>query len=180
MTGTVDKVYSEAVFELACEQGCSDEVKKEFESLAVIFGNNPDFSKLLGTPTVTAGEKLNIIEKTFKGKVSDIVYNFLCVVTEKGRAEEIPAIAEDYKNRWNEKNNIAEVKVVTSVPLSDSLAAKLKAKLENVYGKKVILSATVDPSIMGGIVLRYGGSLMDGSVKSKLDAIQKQMKGFIA
>ncbi len=69
---------------------------------------------------------------------------------------------------------------MTSVPLSDSLAAKLKAKLEKVYGKKVILSATVDPSIMGGIVLRYGGSLMDGSVKSKLDAIQKQMKGFIA
>lgn len=99
MTGTVEKVYSEAVFELACEQGCADEVKKELDSLAVIFGDNPEFPKLLGAPTVTASEKLDILAKAFKGKVSDITYNFLCVLTEKGRAAAVPAVAEDYKNR---------------------------------------------------------------------------------
>ncbi|MDE7302206.1 MAG: ATP synthase F1 subunit delta [Oscillospiraceae bacterium] len=180
MTGTVEKVYSEAVFELACEQGCADEVKKELDSLAVIFGDNPELPKLLGTPTVTAAEKLDIIEKAFKGRVSDITYNFLCVITEKGRASAISAVAEDYKNRWYEMKNIAEVKVVTSVPLEDGLKSKLKAKLESVYKKTVILDETVDPSIMGGIVLNYNGAMMDGSVKSRLEAIQKQIRGVIA
>ena len=77
-------------------------------------------------------------------------------------------------------NNIAEVKVTTSVPLSDGLKTKLKAKLEKVWGKSVILTETVDPDIMGGIVVNYGNTMMDGSVKSKLEAIQKQIKGIIA
>ncbi len=180
MTGTVEKVYSEAVFELACEQGCADEVKKELDSLAVIFGDNPEFPKLLGAPTVTASEKLDILAKAFKGKVSDITYNFLCVLTEKGRAAAVPAVAEDYKNRWYEMKNIAEVRVVTSVPLWDGGRSNLKANLETGGKKTVILDESVDPSIMGGIVLNYGGTLMDGSVKSKLEAIQKQIKGVIA
>ncbi|MDE6747012.1 MAG: F0F1 ATP synthase subunit delta, partial [Oscillospiraceae bacterium] len=76
--------------------------------------------------------------------------------------------------------NIAEVKVTTSVPLSDGLKTKLKAKLEKVWGKSVILTEIVDPDIMGGIVVNYGNTMMDGSVKSKLEAIQKQIKGIIA
>lgn len=180
MTGTVEKVYSEAVFELAKEQSRTDEIKDELASLAVVFNDNPELGKLLSAPTVGIGEKLDIVEKLFKGRVSDTSYNLLCVVTEKGRARLIPAIVEDYKNRWYEMKNITEVKVTTSVPLSDSLKAKLKAKLEKVWGKSVILTETVDPDIMGGIVVNYGNTMMDGSVKSKLEAIQKQIKGVIA
>ena len=76
--------------------------------------------------------------------------------------------------------NIAEVKVTTSVPLSENLRTKLKAKLEAVYKKTVILTECVDPKIMGGIVLNYGNTMLDGSVKGKLEAIQKQIKGVIA
>ncbi len=180
MTGTIEKIYSEAVFELACEQDCADEVKAELDTLAAVFNDNPGFAKLLSVPTVTIGEKLGIIEKTFKGKISQITYNLLCVVTEKGRAEAVPAIAEDYKNRWYEMKNIAEVKVTTSIPLSENLRTKLKAKLEAVYKKTVILTECVDPKIMGGIVLNYGNTMLDGSVKAKLEAIQKQIKGVIA
>ncbi len=180
MTGKIEKIYSEAVFELACEQGAEDTVKEEFDSLAVVFGDNPEFAKLLAVPTVAIGEKLDILEKTFKGRVSELTYNLLCVVTEKGRAEAIPAIAEDYRNRWYEMKNIAEVKVTTSIPLSENLRSKLKAKLESVYKKSVILTEKTDPSIMGGIVINYGNTMLDGSVKTKLDAIQKQIKGIIA
>ena len=180
MTGTIEKIYSEAVFELACEQNCADTVKEELDALAKIFNENPAFAKLLTVPTVTIGEKLEIIDKTFKGKISELTCNLLCGVTEKGRAAAVPAIAEDYKNRWYEMKNIAEVKVTTSIPLSESLRTKLKAKLEAVYKKSVILTESVDPSIMGGIVLNYGNTMLDGSVKAKLEALQKQIKGVIA
>ncbi|MCM1329402.1 MAG: ATP synthase F1 subunit delta [Ruminococcus sp.] len=180
MTGTAEKVYSEAVFELAKEQGSTDEIKDELAALAVVFNDNPELGKLLSAPTVNMTEKLELVEKLFKGKVSDTSYNLLCVVTEKGRARLVPSIAEDYKNRWYEMKNIAEVKVTSSVPLSDGLRTKLKAKLEKVWGKSVILTETVDPEIMGGIVVNYGNTMMDGSVKTKLEAIQKQIKGVIA
>ena len=180
MTGKIEKVYSEAVFELAKEQGTADEIKKELEALAEIFGSAPELGRFLSAPTINFSEKLAVLEKAFKGKVSDISYNLLCVVTEKGRASLIPSIAEDYKNRWHEMKNIAEVKVTTSVPLGDSLRNKLKAKLEAVMKKSVTLTETVDPSIMGGIVINYGNTMMDGSVKTKLEAVQKQIKGVIA
>lgn len=179
MTGA-EKIYSEAVFELAKEQSCADAIKDELDALAVVFKDNPELPKLLTAPTVTLNEKLDVVKNIFGGKVSELTYNLLCVTTEKGRAAIIPDVAEDYKNRWYEMKNIAEVKVTTSVPLSENLRAKLKAKLEAVYKKTVILTESVDPSIMGGIVLNYGNTLLDGSVKAKLDAIQKQIKGVIA
>lgn len=180
MTGRVGKVYSEAVFELAKEQGIADTVKEELDALAEIFASTPDLGKFLTVPTVTIEEKLGVIEKAFKGKISDTSYNLLCVTAENGRAALIPEIAEDYKERWYELKNIAEVKVTTSIPLSDTLRIKLKSKLESVMKKTVILTEKTDPSIMGGIILSYGNTMTDGSVRSKLDALQKQIKGVIA
>ncbi len=180
MTGRVEKVYSEAVFELAKEQGNADKIKEELDALAEIFASAPEFGKFLTVPTVTIGEKLAVIEKTFKGKLSDISYNLLCVTAENGRSELIPEIAADYRERWYDMKNIAEVKVTTSIPLSDTLRIKLRSKLETVMKKTVILTEKVDPSIMGGIILNYGNTMTDGSVRSKLDALQKQIKGVIA
>ncbi len=180
MTGRAEIVYSEAVFELAREQDCADEIKNELDALAEIFDSAPELGKFLSAPTVTLSEKLSFIEKNFKGKISETTYNLLCVVTEKGRAQLVPSIAEDYKNRWYDMKNIAEVKVTTGIPLSDSLRAKLKTKLETVMKKTVILTENVDPSIMGGVVINYGNTMTDGSVRSKLEALQKQIKGVIA
>lgn len=180
MTGKAEKVYSEAVFELAKEQGQTDEVKKELDALAEIFTAAPELGRFLSAPTITLPEKLDVLKKTFGGRITETTYSMLCVVTEKGRAALVPAIAEDYKDRWYDMNNIAEVRVTTSVPLTENLRAKLTAKLEKVMNKKVILTEKVDASIMGGMVINYGNTMTDGSVKTKLEALQKQIKGVIA
>lgn len=180
MTGTAEKIYSEAVFELAKEDNSADKIKEELDALSKIFTDNPELSKLLSAPTVGFEEKLDVLKKVFGGRISDTSYNLLCVTTEKGRASLIPAIAEDYRNRWYEMKNIAEVKVTTSKPLTDALRSKLKAKLETVYKKTVVLTENIDESLMGGIVINYGNTMLDGSVKTKLEAVQKQIKGVIA
>ena len=180
MTGKAEKVYSEAVFELAKELGQTDEVKKELDALAEIFAAAPELGRFLSAPTITLDEKLSVLKNTFAGRISETSYSMLCVITEKGRATLVPAIAEDYRNRWYEMNNIAEVRVTTSVPLTENLRAKLKAKLETVMKKKIILTEKVDASIMGGMVINYGNTMTDGSVKAKLEALQKQIKGVIA
>ncbi len=180
MTGSVGKIYSEAIFELAAEQSCAGQVFEELTSLKKIWTENPDVAKLLSAPTLSVSEKLKINEKVFKGRVSEMVYNFLCVITEKGRAGALTEIADAYKEKWYEAENIAEVTVTTSAPLKKELRDKLVKKLEAVYKKKVILEEKTDSSLIGGIVVNCGNEMLDGSVKNRLDSIEKQIKGIIA
>lgn len=180
MTGSVGKVYSEAIFELASEQNCAEAVFEELKSLKKIWCENPELAKLLREPTLSLSEKLSMTEKIFKGKVSETVYNFLCVLTEKGRADCLPEIADAYKEKWYEASGIAEVTVTTDAPLSDELREKLLKKLEKTYKKKILLKEKIDSSIMGGIVVNYGNTMLDGSVKTRLENVRKQIKGIIA
>ena len=180
MTGSVEKVYSDALFELSLEQNCAEEIYEELNALAKIFMDNPDFAKMLNAPTVNSNEKSAVIENVFSGKTSELTYNLLRVLTEKRRITFLPAIAQSFKERWYDMKNIVEVKVTTSVPLNETLKAKLKTKLEDVYKKSVILEEAVDESIIGGIVINYGNTMLDGTVKSKLESMQKTIKNFIA
>ncbi|MCD7731763.1 MAG: ATP synthase F1 subunit delta [Oscillospiraceae bacterium] len=180
MTDSVGKVYSEAIFELAAEQSCAETVFEELEALKTVWNENPGLVKVLRAPTVGISEKLGITEKIFKGRVSDMVYNLLCVITEKNRADYLPEIADAYKDKWYDASGIAEVTVTSCEPLSDALKEKLIKKLETVYKKKVILNEKTDSSLIGGIVVNYGNTMLDGSVKSRLEALQKQIKGIIA
>lgn len=180
MTGSVEKVYSEALFELASEQKCTDTVNDELSSLAEIFRGNPEIAKMLGAPTVNSEDKLRFIENVFKGKISEITYNFLCLLTDKKRVQYLPSIADNFKIRFYEMKNIVEVKVTTSTPLNDILREKLKLKLESVYKKTIVIKETINPEILGGIIINYGNTMLDGSVKTRLDSMQKQIRNFIA
>ncbi len=180
MAGSVGKIYSDALFELASEQNCTEAVFEELNGLKAVWKDNPELSKFLSSPIIGKGDKLSAVEKIFKGKVSDIVYNFICVITEKDRGNALSEIADAYKERWYNVSGIAEVTVTTSIPISTVLKDKLVKKLEKVYGRKIILAEKVDESIIGGIVISSKNTMLDGSVKTKLDTIQKQINGIIA
>ncbi len=180
MTGTVEKVYSQALFELASENDSAALVNEELSALAEIFRNAPEFSKFLLAPTVSSTEKARFTETVLKDRISALTYNFLCLLTDKRRVRYLPAIAKSFEELFYEANNIVNVKVTTSIPLSETLRTKLKNKLESVYGKTVILEENTDPGILGGVIINYGNTMLDGSVKAKLDLMQKQIKGFTA
>lgn len=180
MAGSVGNVYSEALFELAAEQNCAEETFDELMALKKIWQENPEVSKLLRSPTLSVAERLEVTEKIFKGRVSDQIYNFLCVLTEKSRADHLPEIADSYKEKWYDKSGIAEVTVTSDRPLSDKQRDKLINKLSQVYNKKILLEEKTDSSLIGGMKVSYNGTLLDGSVKTRLETIRKQIKGTIA
>lgn len=180
MTGAVGKVYSEALFGLALDESCTDRVFDELMALDTVWRENPQLSKLLAAPTLTLEQKHGVLEKCFGGRVSDIVYNFLFVITDKGRAGYLCEIASAYKAKQYELKNIADADVTTSIPLTEAMRVRLKDKLEKTYGKTVLLHEHVDPSIMGGAVVKYGDTLLDGSVKTELANIGKRLRGTIA
>ncbi len=177
MTGIVEKNYGDALFELILEEnpGSLKVICDELCSVNKIFNEVPDFIKLAKTPTVSVTEKTAAIKEAFFGKVSDYTYRFLMLITENGRLDYFGKISDYFTSRCNEQLGVAEVTVVTTAPLSDEAKAKIKLKMAEVTGKTISLKEEIDPSIIGGIVLKYGSRSFDGSIKSRLNALKNEI-----
>lgn len=174
MTGEVGKLYAQALFELSTENNELDKVYNELNGYSDIFEQNPDLIKLLSAPTVSLDEKLEIVNKIFDDCGN--VYSFLCILIEKGRITKLLSVRNEFNKLYNEKNNIAEMTVTTSVALKAELREKLLLKLEAKSGKKVKLTEKVDKDIIGGIIVRYGNTIMDNSIKGKLEAVAQELR----
>ena len=180
MTGSPAKVYADALYSLGEEGGFTETLNEELTALSRIFEDNPEIYGILSSPTVSAAEKEELLSGIFEGKVNEITLNFLCLVSEKGRIRYLPQIASDFRDRWNFENNIMEVKVTSAQRLSEAQLHRLTEKLVSVYGKQVVLTEEIDPSVMGGLRLTTGGRQLDGTIRSKLDGLRYNMKNVIA
>lgn len=174
MTGDVGKLYAQALFELSLESENSKEVYSDINECNKVFENNPEFLKLLYSPVIEKEEKHKVIDKVFG--TEGIVRDFICLVTDKNRITYFDKITEAFNQLYYSHNNIAEMTVVTSVPLKTEMKEKLLKKLEKQSGKTVILKEEVDPSILGGVILRMGNSQIDNSVKGRIEAIASSLK----
>ena len=183
MNDKAEKVYSEAFFEL-CVEECPDKLKgiaEELSALETIFGENPELSKIMGTPTISAEEKLSLIKDIISsGGISEYTGNLLCLLAEKGRFGCFEGIVRCFRAKYNEHFKIAEIVVTTSTPLSEDMRAKIAARMSEVTGKTVTLREKLDPDIIGGIVIDYGSTRYDGSVRARLNAIKNELGSVIA
>ena len=183
MNDKAEKVYAGAFFELCLEQasGALGTTLAELDELNVIFTENPDFVKLLGTPTVPVEEKLDMVKEIISGgSVSELTGNLLCVLTERGRMSCFGGIVKQFRILYNEHFKIAEITVTTSSPLSEPTREKIRAKMSEVTGKTVSIKEKVDPSLIGGIVIDYGSTRYDGSIRTRLSGLKKELSGVIA
>ncbi len=180
MAKAVERVYADALFELSVEEGTLDVTFEELKALKEIFDENKELVSLLASPVVSEDEKHDIIKNIFEGRVSETTFNFLCVLADKGRAGFFDKIVDAFHSLYNTQKGILDVEVVTSEPLNEALEKKLAAKLEESTGKKVNIRKTVDKSILGGIVVRYENTEIDGSVKKRLADIRKSIDSYIA
>lgn len=180
MAGSVEKIYAQALLEIAAEDGSAKELDQELTALSEIFSANPDFTDVLCAPTVTDEEKFGLIRSVFDGKISETALNFLCVITEKGRCRYLPAVAKEFRKGYYRLSGISEVTVTTVVPLKDNARAKLIEKLKKMYGGEIILVEKLNPSIVGGMIITCGDSTLDGSVKTKLENMHRQIRDMIA
>lgn len=174
MTGEVGKLYANALFEISLENNDADNIYNDLLQCNEIFSQNPDLVKLLSSPVILKSDKMDIITKIF-GE-SGTVRDFICVVMERNRISCFDSITKAYSQSYNQYRNIAEMTVITSVPLKDEKRAKLIKKLEEKSGKTVKLVEKVAPSIIGGIILKYGNSQIDNSIRGRLEAVSKQLK----
>ncbi len=175
MDGIVAQRYAFSFYEVGLETDELDAMFEEVKALADIFAENTDFFKLLTIPSVAKNEKDALIAEVFEGKLSVHTLNFIRLLTEKGRMNNFPLIKEEFKKLYYQKKNIKEVEAVTAIPLKDELFQKLKAKLEQITGKDVLLTNRVDPSVLGGVLLKMDDDQTDGSVIARLNSLKAQL-----
>lgn len=180
MTGAVEKNYSQALFDAILEEKEDlEQAKNQLDSVSEIVKSCEGFEKLMDSPTVDSEEKLGVIKDAFGGKLSRCVYNFLCVVTEGKRWDHFEKIRKVFSDMCNEKLGIAEITVTSPYPLSQEQREKIIRKMSEIIGKKIKMSEKTDKALMGGIVIDYGDTRMDGSVKTRLENLKGSLNQLI-
>jgi len=171
----IGTVYAKALVAAAEKAGQSDQVVEELEEIVTeVFDKLPQVAAALMSPRLKHEEKLLMLDKAFGGKVSTTTLNFLKVLSHHGRMGSIRATARSARKLLNESRNRVEVEVRTAAPLSNPLREAISKKLAAMLGREVVLSATVDPDLLGGVVVRVGDTLYDGSLSSKLLSMRSQ------
>ncbi|QXM06708.1 F0F1 ATP synthase subunit delta [Crassaminicella indica] len=175
MAKLIEKTYADALFEVAVEGNQLESLKEEILFVLDAFKAYPDFYQLYNTPQISKDEKKKIIEETFKEKISTEMMNFLKILIDKRRTMYFEGIAKLFKKLANDHNNMIEGTVTTAVPLKDEEKLMLENKLSITIGKKVQLKNIVDPSIIGGALVKVGDKVIDGTIQSRLDTMKKDL-----
>ncbi|MGQ9562760.1 MAG: ATP synthase F1 subunit delta [Thermogutta sp.] len=135
----------------------------------------PKFADILGSNIISHEEKVGIIERVFKGRVSALVLNFLKVLARRGRLDIFLPIVRAIHEEMDRRNGIIPVRVVTAAPLDESLSQQLEGRLRDLVKGQPRISHRIDPRVIGGIVIEIGDKVIDASVSAQLERLRKQI-----
>ncbi len=167
--------YSKSLLDLATSGGKIEEVKSDMESVAQICSDSKELTNLLKNPIVAVEAKKAILSKVFAHS-NDITKNFISFLVDKKREDELNMVAINYLAAYNELKGIASATVISAVAMDENTLMKTKKYVETLIGKSDIsLINEVDPSIIGGMIIKHEDKLLDKSVSKELREIRKQL-----
>ena len=174
MTQTA-KNYGDALYELARDEGLAERLLTELCGVDALISDNPDYLRLLSSPTLTKAERCAALDEAFSGRVHSYVLSLLKLLCERGHIRELKGCCTQYRRRRNEDAGIVEATAVTAVPLTPSMRQRIADKLRAVTGKQIDLQLRVDPTVLGGVRLELEGRQFDGTVRQRLDGLRKTL-----
>ncbi|SET09474.1 ATP synthase F1 subunit delta [[Clostridium] polysaccharolyticum] len=176
MAKLVSKTYGQALFELALEENALEQILEEEAFVKEVFADYGDLVTLLNHPKISKDEKIQVVENIFKGKISDTMLGFLVIVVTKERYDELEQIFQYLEEKVKEYKNIGVVSVTTAVELSEEQKARLTQRLLEVTSfKQLEFSYSVNPQIIGGMILRIGDRIVDSSIRTEIDQMAKSL-----
>ena len=181
MAKLVSKTYGEALLQVAMEKekecpGTGEEFFSELQELKTILDEYPKFDDLMIHPGIAKTEKLSVMQKVFQGRTSPEIYEFLHLIVEKDRYRDLDDIVEYVSDKMKEWKKIGVTYVTTAIALSDGQKEQVQRRiLETAPFDRLEMHYEVDPSLIGGMVIRIGDRVVDSSVKRKLNDLTKQL-----
>lgn len=170
--------YAKALFAVGKEKNTFETYREVLLALKDVYANVPEMAAVLTNPLYP----MDLREKAMAGivaslKVDKIMGNFLGLLVQKKRAEILPDIADEFSVMVDNEKNICHGHVISAVSMNSKLHKKVKTTLEKLTGKKVELTTSVDPTIIGGIIAKVGDLVLDGSIKTQLASLKDTIKG---
>lgn len=173
----IARPYAHALFDLAEGEGAVDAIERGLDSVARLTNESPDFARFLRSPVISADQKAAALEKIIaEAKPHATVANFLRVVARNGRLFALPAIIRAFRELAANARGEVSADVTSAVPLTSAQLQNLADTLKQKIGKTVTLNENVDPSLIGGLVVKVGSRMIDSSLKTKLTAMKVAMK----
>ena len=169
------KLYGGSLFDLAAEEGADGAILDQLEECLSLLRDNPDYLKLLSTPSLPKKERCGLLDQALRGSVHQYLLNFLKILCERGQLGQLSQCAAAYRQKYNQAHGIVEATAVSAVALTDDQALRLRQKLESVTGKQIRLRCKVDPAVLGGIRLDIDGTELDGTVQSRLSGLRSSI-----
>ena len=175
--GVVAGTYGHALFELAVTEDLIDTLVTEAGVIDDVLRTNPDFQKLLDHPRVDVEKKVALIESCFSGRVSSQMTGFLIIMIQNGRQKEIHTALADFTAEVKEYRHIGVCRVVSAFPLSDDQKERLKSRLiETTDYQTFEMHYQVDEKLIGGLTVQIGDRILDSSIRTQLNGLQKTLR----
>ena len=172
------KEYGKALFLLTEETRTTKTVAEELLGVKKLLCENPRYIKLLDTPALAKEEKLALVDRAFASLDGNLL-NFVKILCEKHAVYQLPRVADVYAALYDEARGIERVEAVTAVAMTEKQLSALTNKLAALTGKSIVIRNTIDPTILGGVVLRYAGTQLDGSLRARLENFEKSLKDLV-
>ena len=167
--------YAKALYAVAADKGITDQVGEELESLTGLIAGNKDLEKLLFHPTISTVIKKNLFTNLLSEDSSGLIKRFFCLLIDKRREKMVTVLSAAYKVISRKVKGIVVAEVQSTIEMTDDNLNLLKSKLEKLLSKTVEIETQINPKILGGLVIRIGDKLIDGSVRSKLLGLKKRL-----
>lgn len=172
---SVSNSYAVSLLSLAESRSEHESLQEEVEGILELLRGDDEFKTFILVPSIDAREKTGVLDRVLKGKISDTLLDFLDLVIVKNRQDRLEAILEEFLRLLDEKLGRVHAEVTSAVALGEEAEKSLSTTLGEKLGKSVLLHSRVDPDILGGLVIRFGDLVIDGSVRTQLKKISSRL-----
>jgi ATP synthase F1 delta subunit len=168
------EVYARSLFEVAREHDKLDELREQLGQFADALDENRQLAVFFFSPYFSTKEKQDALERILDG-ADELFLNFLRLLIENHRMPVIFRTRQQFERMWEKENKLLPVDITSAIELDQATTESLGARIGERAGRKVKLTAHVDPNILGGVVLRVGNSILDASIRNRLEQLRRHV-----
>jgi ATP synthase F1 delta subunit len=168
------QVYGRSLFEVAREHSKLDELREQLSQFVDALDAHHELQVFFFSPYFSTLEKQEALDRAVEG-ADELLVNFLKVLIENHRMPILFRVRREYERLWDEENRMLPVQITSATPLDEATTRSLGDRIGERTGRKIALTAHVEPDILGGIVVRVGNSILDASIRNRLEQLRKQV-----
>jgi F-type H+-transporting ATPase subunit delta len=172
--GVAQRVYAEALLEAAKDEKRLDRVRKDFDEFAAALEGSEELQRFLQNPQIESETKRQALEDLL-AKSDELFLNLVRVLVDKNRIAELDQVHEEWGRLLAREERVLELELTTAVQLSDKEAARVVKQIEETSGRSVVATRTVDPDLIGGLVVQAGSRRLDASVRGRLEQLREKL-----